>query len=69
MSDVGDAAMPIVMTTLAVGNFLIEHGDMIEAILAAKESGASHDQILAGIRSSMILASEALVTADLGPRP
>jgi hypothetical protein len=59
---------PIVMTTLAIGTFLVEHGDMIEAILAAFGAGTSKAEVMAGIRASMITASDAAVFAELGPR-
>lgn len=64
-----DFILPIVMSTVVIGNFLIEHGDMVEAMMQALAGGATKAQVLAGIRAGMVTAADAVVTADLGPRP
>lgn len=65
-----NAAMgPVVMTVAEIGEFLLEHGDVISEISAALAGGATKAQVLAGIRASMLAASDAVVEAELGPRP
>jgi hypothetical protein len=49
--------------------FLIKHGDLIIEIEEAIEGGATKEQVRTGIRSSMVLASDAVVEGELGPRP
>ena len=63
-----DFILPIVMSTTVIGQFLIDHGGMIEAIMQALAGGRTEAQILAGIRAGMVTAADAAVLADLGPR-
>ncbi len=49
--------------------FLLTHADLVNAIWEALDSGTSKEALLKAIRESQIAASEAMVEADLGPRP
>ena len=50
-----------------VGGFLLEHADLLEAIGKALEGGATKDDILKGIKASMVTASDAEMRRELGP--
>ncbi len=50
-------------------SFLLTHANLINAIWEAVDGGATNEQILKAIRSSMVAASDAVVEAELGPRP
>ena len=63
-----DFILPIVMSTTVIGQFLLDHGNMIEAMMQALAGGGTEEQILAGIRAGMVTAADAAVLADLGPR-
>lgn len=63
------SALPVLMSVAEVGQFLIDHGNIIKAIVEAFEGGSTEEQILAGIKGSMVVASDAVVEAELGPRP
>ncbi len=54
---------------LAVGKFLVDNHELVSAIQEAIEGGATHDEILASIKATMVAASDAVVEAELGPRP
>lgn len=61
--------MPVLTTVAEIGTFLAEHSDVIEAIREALGGGATKEQILLGIRASMVATSDAVVEAEIGPRP
>lgn len=69
IKDAEDVALPVFLTTVQVGDFLINHGDLLKACVEALEGGATSDQIRQAIRASMVTASDAAVEAELGPRP
>lgn len=61
------SAGPIITTIAEIGSFLLEHADTIVAIKEAIGSGASKEDVLRAIRSSMVAASDALMDQELGP--
>lgn len=69
VKDAGEVALPVIMSLEEVGDFLKSHGSLIRDIMDAFEGGATAEQVRAGIRSSMVIASDAAMTAELGPRP
>jgi hypothetical protein len=54
---------------LAVGEFLVTHYDLVNAIMMAIDGGATKEGILQAIRGAQVAASEAAAEAELGPRP
>lgn len=54
---------------LSVGAFLVEHAELVNAVMEAIEGGATKEQVLKGIRASMVAAGDVAVEAELGPRP
>lgn len=54
---------------IAFGEFLLAHYDLINDIQEALAGGASKELIRKSIRDSMVAASDAVVEAELGPRP
>ena len=63
------SALPVLMSVAEVGEFLINHGNIIKAIVEAFEGGATSDQVLSAIKGSMVTASDAVVEAELGLHP
>lgn len=69
IENAGEVALPVFMTLVEIGDFLKDHGDLIKDIVQAFEGGATKDQIRDAIRASMVTASDAVMEAELGPRP
>lgn len=63
------SAAMVLLTAAEIGQFLIEHADLINDIRNAFADGASKEQIKDAIRASMLAAAEADLTVKLGPRP
>lgn len=64
-----NALGPIVMTVAEIGEFLLEHGDVIQAAASALAGGLPKEALMQGIRASMLAASDLAMTEVLGPRP
>jgi len=62
------SAGPVIMTVAEIGAFLIEHGDIIAQVREAFRQGRSKAEVMAGIRSAMLLASEGAMVGVLGAR-
>lgn len=52
---------------LALGEFLLKHGDLINAVMQAIEGGASKEEMLKAIRASMVAVSDAEMKRELDP--
>ncbi len=52
---------------LALGEFLLKHGDLINAVMEAIEGGASKEEMMKAIRASMVAASDAEMRRELNP--
>lgn len=52
---------------LALGEFLLKHGDLVSAVMEAIEGGASKEEMLKAIRASMVATSDADMKVELDP--
>ncbi len=52
---------------LAMGEFLLKHGDLVNAVMEAIEGGASKDEMMKAIRASMVAVSDADMKEELDP--
>ncbi len=52
---------------LAVGEFLLSHADLLNALMEAIEGGASKDELMKAIRASMVAASDEQMKRELKP--
>lgn len=52
---------------LMMGQFLLEHGDIINAVMDAIQGGADKEQMMKAIRASMVAASDAEMKRELKP--
>ncbi len=50
---------------LALGEFLLKHADLVNAVMEAIEGGASKEEMLKAIRASMVAASDAEMQREL----
>ena len=53
------------LTLLA--QFLLEHGDLVNAVMEAVDGGAKKEDILKAIRASMVAASDEVMKQELKP--
>lgn len=59
--------MELLTGVAEVGTFLIEHEELLKAIAAALEAGATKEAILLAVRQAMVEASDARMRAELAP--
>lgn len=59
----------LLVTAAEAGLFLIEHQDVIRAFANALSGGATKQEVMDGMRATMLAAAEARLTSVLGPRP
>ncbi len=52
---------------IQMGEFLLKHGDLINAVMEAIEGGASKEEMMKAIRASMVAASDADMEVELKP--
>lgn len=50
-----------------LGEFLLKHGELINAIMEAIEGGATKEEVLKAIRASVVAASDAEMKRELTP--
>jgi hypothetical protein len=61
-------AEALLVTAAEAGAFLIEHPDVIVAFKNALSGGATKQELMDGMRATMLAAAEARLTMVLGPR-
>ncbi len=52
---------------VAMGTFLLEHGELLNALMEAIDGGTTKEELLRAIRASMVAASDEQMKRELGP--
>ncbi len=52
---------------IAVGEFLLSHADLLNALMEAIEGGADKDSLMKAIRASMVAAADEQMKRELDP--
>lgn len=60
---------PVLVDLVDVGKLLVERGPAIVALIEAFRGGTTTQQAVDAIKNSMVVASDAVVEAELGPHP
>lgn len=53
---------------LALGTFLLEHGELVNALMEAIEGGTTKEELMKAIRVSMVAASDEQMKRELSGR-
>jgi len=56
----------MVQFMVMMGEFLLKHGELVNALMEAIEGGTTKEELMRAIRASMVAASDAEMKRELG---